>query len=110
MTIEIDLLWLDDRQTLTLPELARACGLAEEELHELVEYGALAPVEPRHQQLVFSAASVPGMRTAGRLRRDLDLDLFAVALLLESLDRIESLERRVAALEAQRPPHRRGSP
>jgi hypothetical protein len=102
VTTEIELLWLDERDTVTLSELARVCGLAEQELHELVEYGAVAPVESGADP-VFSAACVPGMRAAGRLRRDFDLDLFAIAMLLEHLDRIETLERRIAALEAELP-------
>jgi chaperone modulatory protein CbpM len=110
VTTEIELLWLDERETVTLSELARACGLTQDELHELVEYGAVAPVESRQAQPVFSAASVPGMRAAGKLRRDFDLDLFAVAMLVEYLDRIENLERRIASLEAQLPrPSYRGS-
>ena len=101
MTTEIELLWLDERDTVTLSELARVCGLTEDELHELVDYGAVAPVGHPRAQPLFSAASVPGMRAAGKLRRDFDLELFAVALLVPYLDRIDHLERRVASLEAQ---------
>ncbi|RYF76711.1 MAG: hypothetical protein EOO22_01230 [Comamonadaceae bacterium] len=98
-----ELLWLDERGTVTLSELARACGLTEDELSELVEYGAVSPVQALPSLVVFSAAAVPSMRAAGKLRRDYDLDLFAVALLVEYLDRIARLEREVAALEAELP-------
>ena len=97
--------WLDARETLTTAELARACGLTASELDELVEYGALTPVEPQPSQRVFSAECVVPLRTAGRLRLDFDLDLFAVAILLGYLNRIEELEREVKSLRAHLPAH-----
>ena len=109
MTAEIELLWLDERDTVTLSELARACALTENQLHELVEYGAVAPVDDHRAPPVFSAAVVPGMRAAARLGRVFDLDLFAVGMLMEHLQRIEQLERTIVSLEAQlSQPLRRG--
>jgi chaperone modulatory protein CbpM len=52
---------------------------------------------------MFSADCVTRMRTASKLRLDFDLDLFAVALLLDHIQRIETLERQVRSLEAQLP-------
>jgi chaperone modulatory protein CbpM len=102
-TTDIELTWLDERETITVSELSRVCALSAEELDELVDYGALLPLrEVRHERL-FSADCVMPLRSAGRLRRDFDLDLFAVALLLEHLRRIDVLERQVRALEARVP-------
>ena len=50
---------------------------------------------------VFSAECLPALRRATRLRRDLDLDLFTMALLLQYLDRIEVLEQQLRSLRAQ---------
>ena len=47
--------WLDTRETVSLAELSRVCGMSQEELVELVEYGALAPVESNAQGGNFSA-------------------------------------------------------
>ena len=101
----VEVAWLDARETLTAAELARACGLTAAELDELVEYGALAPIDPRPSQRVFSAECVVPLRTASRLRLDFDLDLFAVAILLRYLNRIEELERELKSLRAQVPVH-----
>jgi chaperone modulatory protein CbpM len=97
--------WLDARATVTRSELARVCGLTEAELVELTEYGALRPLSGAAGDAVFSAECVPALRQAGRLRRDFELDLFAVAVLLDYLDRIEALERQVKALQAHLPKH-----
>lgn len=102
-----ELAWLDERETVTVTELSRVCALSEAELDELVEYGALVPLRDEPQQLVFSAACVMPLRTAGKLRRDLDLDLFSVAVVLDYLRRIEGLESQLRSLEALLPPEAR---
>jgi chaperone modulatory protein CbpM len=99
--------WLDARETVTVAELSRACGLSAAELDELIEYGALAPLRRSETERVFSAECIVPLRTAGRLRHDFDLDLFAVAILLGYINRIEDLEREVKSLRARLPrqPH-----
>lgn len=97
----VEIGWLDARESLTASELARACGLSAEELGELVEYGALTPIRRSQAEYVFSADCVLPLRAAGRLRKDFDMDLFAVAILLGYLNRIEALEREVKSLRAQ---------
>jgi chaperone modulatory protein CbpM len=85
-------------------ELAHMCSMSRVELEELVDYGALAPMEhgPATQHL-FSAACVPLLRKASRLRMDFDLDLFTVGLLLGYLQRVEELEKEVRSLRARLP-------
>jgi chaperone modulatory protein CbpM len=106
MTAAAQVAWLDARETVTVTELARVSGLTASELQELVEYGALAPVQrTQATTLVFSAACVAPLRHAVRLRRDYDLDLFMVGMLLDYLQRIEDLEKQVRSLKAQLPKH-----
>jgi chaperone modulatory protein CbpM len=106
MTVAAQVAWLDARETVTVTELARVSGLTASELQELVEYGALAPVQrTQTATLVFSAACVAPLRHAVRLRRDYDLDLFMVGMLLDYLQRIEDLEKQVRSLKAQLPKH-----
>jgi chaperone modulatory protein CbpM len=107
MTAAAQVAWLDARETVTVTELSRVSGLTASELQELVEYGALAPVQrpPATATLVFSAACVAPLRHAVRLRRDFDLDLFMVSMLLDYLQRIEDLQKEVRSLKAQLPKH-----
>ena len=97
--------WLEGRETLTRAELARSCDLSEAELGELVEYGALSPVPGTGPEQLFGIECVPTLRHAARLRRDFDLDLFAVAMLMQYLERIGTLERQVRTLQAHAPFH-----
>jgi chaperone modulatory protein CbpM len=95
--------WLDRRETITVTELARACTLSAAELDELVGYGALAPLRATAQETLFSAEWVMPLRQAARLRRDLDLDLYAVSILLGFMERIDGLESQLRSLQARVP-------
>ena len=99
--------WTNTRETVTLNELSQSCGMSEAELEELVEYGALVPVTPSAPECGFSADWVAPLRSASRLRVDLDLDLFTVTILLGNLARIDALERQVHSLQAVLPPQLR---
>jgi chaperone modulatory protein CbpM len=94
---------LDAHCEISLAELARMSGLAEDELRELVEYGALAPLDPRDAQWTFSGEVVVTVQTASRLRASFDLDTSALALALGYLQRIRALETELRALRAQFP-------
>jgi chaperone modulatory protein CbpM len=85
--------WLDPRSTVNLKELAVASGMSTAELDELVDYGALIPVESAQPAHVFSAECAGPLSRACKLRADFHLDIFTVVLLLGYLTRIEVLER-----------------
>ncbi|WP_198968632.1 chaperone modulator CbpM [Xylophilus sp. ASV27] len=92
-----------DTTSVSLEELAQASGLSEAEVRDLVGYGALVPREPEATHWTFSSHSTLTVRTAGRLRSDLDLDLYAVSVCLRYIDRIEALEQQLRHLQAQLP-------
>ncbi len=77
------------------------------ELSELVGYNALVPVKSCTAQIdtqnkelwVFSAEWLKPLRAACKLRNDFDLDLFTVAILLGSFQRIDELEQSVRSME-----------
>lgn len=105
-------MWLDATETVTISELSRCCGMSTLELDELVDYNALPPLPPQSPapsqsplmfERMFSAEWVTPLREVGKMRQDYDLDLFTVAMLLNHLNRIEMLERKVRTLEAHLP-------
>jgi len=101
-----DEVWLHARHEISIVELASCAGLSEAEVRELVEYGALAPADAT--RWTFGATCVARVRTAARLRADLELDAAAFALVMRFLERIDELESRVRVLSAQAPePQRR---
>ena len=94
-----DVLWLHARHEISIVELAQCAGLDEADVRELVEYGALSPADA--QAWTFSADCVSRVRTAARLRADLDLETPTLALVLSFLERIDALEAEVRNLAAQ---------
>jgi chaperone modulatory protein CbpM len=99
-TIELE--WMDTAEPLDLIELTRLTGLPPDELAELLDYGALTPMNPSDQILLFPLHCVPALRHAAGLREAYDLDLFAMVVLLDQLRRIESLEQQLRELQARR--------
>jgi hypothetical protein len=92
-------LWLHREFRVSIVELAEFSGLPESVLEELVEFGALTPADPdRH---LFGGDCVSGLRTAARLRSDLELETPVLALALSFLERIHALESEVRRLDAQ---------
>ena len=101
--LHVEWQWLDAGEALDLNELSRACEMSAGELSELIEYGALSPLDANQAELVFAAHCIAPLRTAGKLRRDYDLDLFTVVLLLDYLRRIETLEGQLRSMQAENP-------
>ena len=96
-------LWLDRSQLVSLDDLVILSGLTESEVHELVEFGALVPVNAEENPWSFSADCVVTVRKASRLRDDLELDAHAVVLALTLLEQIRALEAELAQLRALQP-------
>ena len=100
---QTDAAWLDDGVELSFAELTRFCGLSETVLRELVDYGALEPINPQEAEWRFSGDIVLAVRAAGRLRADLELEPQALALALTLINRIRELEAQLRDLRAQLP-------
>ena len=95
---------LDEQTELTLNDLCCACSSSAEWIIELVEEGALEPVnlKPLSQQQTqwrFSVNALQRARTAMRLQRDLGINLAGIALTLDLLDEINTLEARLRRIE-----------
>jgi hypothetical protein len=101
MDIEIsEAIRIDERGELSFAQLIEASGMTEAELRELVEYGALVPMDPATRSWMFRSDTLLIARSAGRLRREFDLDLHGVSVLLRFVERIEELEAELRALRA----------
>jgi len=97
----VEALYFDERGEISFSQLVELSGLPESDLRELVEYGALAPVDPQAQSWTFSARSTLLARTARRLRNDLELDLHALSVVLGFIERVDALEDELRALRAR---------
>ena len=104
MRIELtEVLWLNEHHELPVMQLAELSGLSEAEIHELVDYGAIVPIDPDAAQRTFDAQCIVAARTACRLRDDFDLNTQGLALALTLLDRVHDLEAELRDLRARLP-------
>ena len=80
---------------LTLQELCRACSAEEEHVLTWVFEGVLEPVGESPQEWRFGGDSLRRARLALRLSRDLEINPPGVALALDLLDEIATLQARL---------------
>ena len=83
------------RDLLSLAELAWLAGATPQMISELLEWDLVAPCE-RDPEPCFAVEVLPQVRKAVRLHRDLGVSFCSMGLVLDLLERIEELERRLA--------------
>jgi chaperone modulatory protein CbpM len=95
--------WLTEECEFSIHELVELSGSSVEELRELVEFGAITPVNPESSNWVFPGQCLLTVRAACRLRASFDLETHGVALVISLLERIRDLEAEMEGLRAQLP-------
>lgn len=83
---------------LTLIELCRVCRVPEQQIHHWVDEGVLHPIGTAPPEWRFGGPALRRTRVAVRLSRDLELNAPGVAVVLDLLDQIESLQARLQRL------------
>ena len=66
--------WLTEDTQFSLAQLAELAGIPESEVRELVDYGAVTPVDPESSPWIFNGKCLLTIRTASRLRVSFDLE------------------------------------
>jgi chaperone modulatory protein CbpM len=100
-TERIELVVVSEGLELSLLELCEACGVNAECLFDMIQEGVLEPrgIDPAAWR--FDVRALDRARMATRLQRDLELNLAGAALVLDLLDELRTLRRRVDLLERQ---------
>jgi len=99
----VEAVWLNDIALCSLDELAEFSGLSHDELADLMAIGAIEPERSAAPAYVFHTQTIVLARTARRLRDDFELDIHGVAMALNLLQKIHTLETRLAAVDAKLP-------
>jgi chaperone modulatory protein CbpM len=85
---------VEEHLSFDLSALSRASGARLEQIQALVAEGLLQPTGASPAEWRFPGEALPQARRALRLARDLELDLAAVALVMELLAEIDRLRSR----------------
>ena len=86
---------VEEHLSFSLSALCQASGADLEQVQALVGEGLLQPSGPSPEDWQFQGDALPQTRRALRLARDLDLDLAAVALVMDLLAEIDRLRSRL---------------
>lgn len=87
---------LDDITLISAGELCGGCGLSRTELQTLIELELITPAKADY----YPASALARVRRAKRLRRGLDIDWEMVAIVMDLLQRIDTLQEQVRSLKA----------
>ena len=85
--------WIGEVHELSITQLQELSGLPAHELQELVDCGALQPLDE----------TAAPLRTATRLRHSFELEPHGLALAVSLLERIRDLEAQLEQVRAQLP-------
>jgi MerR family transcriptional regulator, heat shock protein HspR len=81
-----------DDQRLTLEDLALHAAMHPAMVERLVEFGLVTPMRQEGANL-FDPSAVSRLRTIGRLRRMLGINLAGISVILDLVDKIRALQR-----------------
>jgi DNA-binding transcriptional MerR regulator len=84
-----------EAQELTLDALAAHTGMHPGLVQQFVDLGLIEPVGSDGISLLFDASAVPRLRTIGRLREGLGINVAGVAVILDLLDKLCALQREI---------------
>jgi DNA-binding transcriptional MerR regulator len=82
----------NERQQLTLDELASCAGMAPELVERFVEFGLIDPIESEGARWLFDPSAIARLRMIRRLRESLGMNLAGIAVTLDLLDRLCALK------------------
>jgi MerR family transcriptional regulator/heat shock protein HspR len=81
-----------DDQRLTLEDAALHAAMHPAMVEQLVEFGLVTPLQ-REGTNLFDPSVVLRLRTIGRLRRALGINLTGISVILDLVDKMRSLQR-----------------
>jgi chaperone modulatory protein CbpM len=90
---------LGEADWIAVTDVCRLCLIDMTEVVELIELGVVTSRGPTPAEWLVPAASLPRLRIAGRLIRDLGVNVTGAALAVELLESRGDLERQVLRLE-----------
>ena len=82
-----------------LDQVCRLCGLDSAELVDWLREGVVDAQKPAGDHWRFNARQVRRVYVARRLKRDLELDTHALPVVLDLIEEVQTLRRRVRLLE-----------
>jgi chaperone modulatory protein CbpM len=97
--VAMEIRLLGESDWIAVTDVCRLCLIDMTAIVELVELGVVVSQGPSPDEWRVPATSLPKLRVAGRLMRDLGINVTGAALAVELLEARGDLERQVRRLE-----------
>ncbi len=94
-------IWLNADNLCSFEHLVQVSGLTNDNLLDLIDAGVIKPANEDPANYFFPISCIVLARTARRLRDDFELDSEGLALAVNLLQRIESLQSEIHDLRAK---------
>lgn len=86
-----------EAEALTFEELCELCQSSPEFIQDLISYEIIQPQD--EADMLFNIQQLIRVKTATRLQRDLEMNIPSIAIVLDLLEEMEELRKRMAILE-----------
>ncbi len=86
---------LDENTCLSLSRLCRICNVTAELIEDMIQEGLISPRGSVQEDWLFGSVEVRRIQIAIRLHRDLRINIPGAALVLDLLEEVEELRRRI---------------
>lgn len=93
-------IWVYQETTISFTEMCSYCQISETALIELLEHGLFEPADLPIKDMSFDAEMLARLKSAQRLQRDLGINIPGVVLVMELLDTVQTLEKKLRLLES----------
>ncbi len=90
---------VSDQFIYSIHDVCSICNLTQDEVQELLEYEVISSLKNSEMEQHFSKPIILMLQSANQLRKDYDLDLFTIVLIMEFLHKIQDLENKIESLQ-----------
>lgn len=87
--------------SLSLEELCEICGISSDIIYTFIDYEIVKPKGDVPDEWEFDLSHLQRVKTALRLKRDLEVNLPGIAIVLDLLDEMEDMQARLDFFENQ---------
>ena len=92
---------VNEKVTLTITEFEHRYAVDEAFLNEMLEHGLIEPRQPSPEEMVLDRQALQRIESATRLRRDLEVNMPGIALVLDLMDELHHMQDELELLRRQ---------
>lgn len=90
---------VDEYVELTLEEICVACNASSEFIEEIIQYGIIEPRRMGLETLRFDLEHLRRIKMVQHLQKDLEVNIAGAALVIEMMDKMERMRKKLELLE-----------